>query len=288
MEVAITADAVVITETSTTTVITETVPTATSVVTVDPSSVAKRQITANPPKCMTNGVTYPASRITSACSCIDVPASNIRVTQVVSTETVTEVSTVVITPITTVTSWETVSAGTSGGTLTVTVLPVRANRLINGDFQTGDASGWKLSPESWSGVAVTRRLGQNTPGSFGYEITGSEGSLGTLSQVKPIYLEAGRYEIGLQAPPARFPEYTDAWISVIAFDLVNLVKGTNITTKSGPSRVVASGGTIVVPLRATFDISDDAAGYNEVVIRFLRQPVGALGGAIDNIYLMRI
>jgi hypothetical protein len=59
-------------------------------VTQSVGAVAKRSL-AMPPKCMTNGVTYPASRITSACSCIDVPASTVSATQIVSTETVTEV-----------------------------------------------------------------------------------------------------------------------------------------------------------------------------------------------------
>lgn len=59
--------------------------------TFDPDVLAKRDASVNPPKCMTNGVTYPASRITSACSCIDVPASTVSVTYVAGTETVTEV-----------------------------------------------------------------------------------------------------------------------------------------------------------------------------------------------------
>ncbi|KAF4433746.1 carbohydrate binding domain-containing protein [Fusarium austroafricanum] len=284
IETDITADAVVVTETSTTTVFTETVPTATSVVTVDPATVAKRQVAVNPPKCMTNGVTYPTSRITSACSCINVPASTISVTQVVSTATVTEINTIITTPFTTVTSWETVSTATSGGTLTVTVPPVGINRLINGDFETGDASGWKLSPESWSGTVVIWRVAQNSLGPLAYEITGSEGSLGTLSQVKPIYLEAGRYDIGFQAPPAKFPRNTDSWAHVSEFDIINPVKGTNITIRFGGSKAMASGGRIVIPVDGWFDVSDDVAGYNQVVMRFLTQPPG---GSIDNIYLRK-
>lgn len=90
VQAGVTLDVVEITETSTTTVFTETVPTATTVVTQSVGALAKRSL-AMPPKCMTNGVTYPASRITSACSCIDVPASTVSATQIVSTETVTEV-----------------------------------------------------------------------------------------------------------------------------------------------------------------------------------------------------
>ncbi|KAF4458206.1 carbohydrate binding domain-containing protein [Fusarium austroafricanum] len=226
METDITADVVVVIETSTITVFTETVPTATSVITVDPATVAKRQATVNPPKCMTNGVTYPASRITSACSCINMAASTISITQVVSTAIVTELSTVITTPFTTVTSWETISTATSGGTLTVTLPPVGINRLINGNFEIGDASSWKLSPELWSGKIV---LWGSLAGARAYKITGSEGSLGILRQVNPIYLEAGRYEIGFTAPPAKFPRNTDSWVTVSAFDFFNPVKGINIT-----------------------------------------------------------
>lgn len=88
----VTLDAVISTATSTTTVFTETIPTATTTLTLSVGTVAKRDATASPPKCMTNGVTYPASRITSACSCIDVPATTISATHTVSTETVTQVS----------------------------------------------------------------------------------------------------------------------------------------------------------------------------------------------------
>lgn len=90
MQAGVTLDVVEITETSTTTFYTETVPSSTKVETLSVGAVAKRAL-AMPPKCMTNGVTYPASRITSACSCIDVPASTVSATQVVSTETVIEV-----------------------------------------------------------------------------------------------------------------------------------------------------------------------------------------------------
>lgn len=75
----------------TTAVFTETIATATTTVTFDLDALAKREASVSPPKCMTNGVTYPASRITSACSCINDPASTVSVTHVAGTETVTEV-----------------------------------------------------------------------------------------------------------------------------------------------------------------------------------------------------
>ena len=92
VEAQVTADAVLSTVTSITTVFTETVPSSTTTLTPGGQQAAKRDVAASPPKCMTNGVTYPASRITSACSCIDVPAATVSITQTVSTEIVTEVS----------------------------------------------------------------------------------------------------------------------------------------------------------------------------------------------------
>lgn len=77
--------------TSTTTIYTTTVPASTVIVTRGSQTKYKRDDAAAPPRCMTNGVTYPASRITSACSCIDVPAETVSATHVTGTVTVTEV-----------------------------------------------------------------------------------------------------------------------------------------------------------------------------------------------------
>ncbi|RGP77258.1 carbohydrate binding domain-containing [Fusarium longipes] len=242
-ETTITAKAVEITEVHTTTIFTETIPTATTIVTADSAGVAKRQVAASPPKCMTNGVTYPSGRVTSACSCIEVPASTVSVTYVVSTETITEVgqsycarrstadtllqiNTVVTTPFTTVTSWKTVSTDTTGGIATVTVLPPQINRLVNGDFETGDSTGWELTPDSWKAEVYDTGTAMSP---LSYVVNGSEGSLGYLRQIKPVYLEVGTYEIGLLAPPARFPKNTDYWREVVVFELVNRAGQTTIT-----------------------------------------------------------
>ncbi|KAH6952325.1 hypothetical protein BKA56DRAFT_682234 [Ilyonectria sp. MPI-CAGE-AT-0026] len=98
---------------STTTVFTQTIPTSTTTLTLAAGTVAKRDASASPPKCMTNGVTYSASRITSACSCIDVPASTISVTATLSTETVTQTEVSTITAEAVVTSWATVLTATT-------------------------------------------------------------------------------------------------------------------------------------------------------------------------------
>ena len=79
--------------TSTTTVYTATVPSATVTVTrgYAPAGKAKRDgAPAQPPSCATSGA-YPAARITSACACIDVPASTVSVTYTAGTATVTAV-----------------------------------------------------------------------------------------------------------------------------------------------------------------------------------------------------
>ncbi|KAH7327773.1 hypothetical protein B0I35DRAFT_1012 [Stachybotrys elegans] len=88
---------------------------------------------------MTKGVNYPASRISSACSCIGVPATTLSVTFTAGTSTVTETSTSLQTASTTVTAWETVETTFVDGVETVTV-PHPA--LINMDFETGNLDGW--------------------------------------------------------------------------------------------------------------------------------------------------
>lgn len=79
---------------STTVIYTETIPSATTTVTdyYGGQIYTKRaEGTAPAPVCMTNGVSYPASRITSVCSCIEVPATTLSVTLTAGTTTVTEV-----------------------------------------------------------------------------------------------------------------------------------------------------------------------------------------------------
>lgn len=306
MEAAITADAIEATEIYTTTIFTETVPATTTVVTAVAAGAIKRQAASNPPKCMTNGVTYPSSRITSACSCINVPASTVSVTHVVSTDTVTEVrqtyaytnkriltlrlqtNTIVTTPHATVTSWETVSTATTSGTFTVTVLPTAVNRLVNGDFETGDSTGWELSPESWKGE-VWKSSYSTSP--WMYIVNGAEGSLATLRQVKPVYLEAGSYEIGLYAPPARYPLNSAYWEEVVTFELTNSAQKTTITPKFGGGKAAAAFGRIVIQLRATFDVPVSGEGYYDIGLKFLTQPlVGTNLGysGLDEFYLKRV
>ncbi|KAG8352725.1 hypothetical protein FVEN_g9325 [Fusarium venenatum] len=288
LENTVTAIAAQVTELHTTTVFTETIPSATTVVTTNTAGVAKRQATADPPKCMTNGVTYLASRITSACSCIDVPVSTISVTHVVSTNTVTEINTIFETPLTTVTSWETVSTATTVGISTVTVLPPGMNRLANGDFETGDMTGWELSPVSWK----TELYNTGLPWSpWICIVKGSGESLGSLRQAKPVYLEAGSYDIGLNAPPAPFPWPTNQWLQVVVFKLVNHAQGTTITPEFEGRGATPLLGRIVIPLRARFRVPEAAEGYYEVALAFLTQPIAGTrptGSGLDEIFLKRV
>ncbi|WQF87073.1 Putative carbohydrate-binding, CenC, Galactose-binding-like domain superfamily [Colletotrichum destructivum] len=155
------------TVTSTTTVFTATVPSTTATVTgfygSGPQKM-KRAEAAAPPKCLTNGVTYPASRITSACSCIDVPAQTVSVTYTAGTATVTDTLTSLLTASATATVWETVSTVTTAGVATVTVPPAALSNL---DFEQGNLNGWTYydnNDAGWDGdvVSVAGANGQPT------------------------------------------------------------------------------------------------------------------------------
>lgn len=200
-----------------------------------------------------------------------------------------QINTIITTPRATVTSWETVFTATTGGKSTITVLPTQVNRLINGDFETGDSTGWKLSPDSWKGDFYKLGAPQNQ---WMYSVYDAAGELGILRQVNPIYLEAGSYQIGLHAPPTRFPFDSTYWNQVVRYELVNHATETTISPKFGGSKVMAAAGTIVVPLQVGFDVPETAEGYYDVALRFLeRPPDGQLRGKnsnIDNLYLQKL
>lgn len=184
---------------------------------------------------------------------------------------------------TTTTVWESISTATTGGIATVTVPPLKVNRLINGDFETGDSSGWQLSPESWHGKMV--RWGPD-PIAWAYEVTGNSSATGTLRQTRLVYLEPGRYEVGFAAPPAKFPLNSDYWRTVVVFDIINHVQGTNITAKFITGAKAIAGGRIIIGgINSQFDILEDRAGFSEVVLRFVLLPPG---GQIDDVYLKKI
>ncbi|KAH6887010.1 hypothetical protein B0T10DRAFT_575435 [Thelonectria olida] len=274
------------------TVFTETVPTATTTLTLSIGTAAKRDVAASPPKCMTNGVTYPASRITSACSCIGVPATTVSATYTASTETVTYTATVYTTPSATVTTWTTIRTGTTGGVFTVTVgPPYPTNRIINGDFEIGNADGWQLVPESWQGQISTWNVSPLVTGTKSYSVTGSGNSIGVLRQVEPIYLEAGRYNFGLTSSVLLFPNTVTGWGLSAVLDIINPTTGTNLTISLLPSemgatrQIIRESRTWAVPMKRWFDIPENAAGYNEVSIRYLTfvPPVAT----IDGIFLQK-
>ncbi|KAH7126146.1 hypothetical protein EDB81DRAFT_951507 [Dactylonectria macrodidyma] len=266
--------------TSTTTIFTQTIPTSTTTLTLAAGTVAKRDATASPPKCMTNGVTYPASRITSACSCIDVPASTISVTATLSTETVTqtEVSTITATPV--VTSWETILTATTGGVHTATVgPPSTVNRIVNGNFETGNADGWKLEPESWQGAMSSWNAAPSS-GSWSFVVTSSGDSLGSLRQVQPIYLEAGQYVLTIYSNLLLFPQSTAGWGAAAVFEILNPTTGTNttLTLNVGVKKVMDK--KFVVYFTRSVVITEEAAGFNNVAIRYITNspPVVAIDG----------
>ncbi|KAH7136726.1 hypothetical protein B0J13DRAFT_677569 [Dactylonectria estremocensis] len=266
--------------TSTTTVFTQTIPTSTTTLTLAAGTVAKRDATASPPKCMTNGVTYPASRITSACSCIDVPVSTVSVTATLSTETVTQTEISTITAVAVVTSWETVLTATTGGVYTATVgPPSTVNRIVNGDFETGNANGWELVPASWQGTVSSWNAAPSS-GSWSYLVTGSSDSLGLLRQVQPIYLEAGQYVLTIFSNVLLFPQATAGWGSAAVFEILNPTAGTNttLTLNVGVKKVMDK--KFVIYFTRSVVITEEAAGFNNVAIRYITHnpPVAAIDG----------
>ncbi|KAI9159112.1 Phenol 2-monooxygenase [Paramyrothecium foliicola] len=129
--------------TSVTTVYTHTIPSSTATVTdyYGEKIYTKRANGAAPaPLCMTNGVAYSASRITSACSCIEVPATTLNITLTAGTTTVTETLTSFHTASATLTSWETVATELVEGVKTITV---PHPPLANLDFESGTLDGWR-------------------------------------------------------------------------------------------------------------------------------------------------
>ncbi|KAJ4328728.1 hypothetical protein N0V84_000727 [Fusarium piperis] len=274
----LTADIVTSIETFTTTVFTETIATATTTVTFDPDVLAKRQASASPPKCMTNGVTYPASRITSACSCIDVPVSSVSVTYVAGTETVTETNTVFTTPsAATITTWETVSTA-AAEIRTVTVAPMgTTNRL---SFQDGTMNGWELLPETWLGQMKKVTM-SNGATEWSFNFVPKDNSLATLRYLPLVYMEAGRYQAGFTSYGLAFPAPRAPWGRYFVFDIANPSKGTNITVTlptDSPPKVLNQ--RIVMNVQSAFDIPESAAGYNQITLRWIatpQHPLSALG-----------
>ncbi|RMJ20094.1 hypothetical protein CDV36_000299 [Fusarium kuroshium] len=285
VETELTADAATSTEIFTTTVFTETIATATTTVTFDPDALlAKRDASVNPPKCMTNGVTYPASRITSACSCIDVPASTVSVTYVAGTETVTETSTVFTTPSpATVTTWTTVSTA-AAGVETVTVAPTgTTNRL---SFQNGTMNGWELLPSTWPGEM--RKVTVNGATEWSFNFHPIDNSLATLRYLPLVYMEAGRYQAGFTSYLLAFPAPIGPWGRFFVFDIVNPSKGTNITVtlpQNAGKKIL--NGRIVTNVQSAFDIPESAAGYSQITVRWIATPLWALS-ALNNLAVEKI
>ncbi|KAI5460141.1 hypothetical protein BGZ63DRAFT_406087 [Mariannaea sp. PMI_226] len=282
----VTVDPHTITITSTTTIFTATIPTSTTTLTLGPGTVAKRDATAvSPPHCMTNGVTYPASRITSACSCISVPASTVSVTQTVATEVVTYTETSFVTPTdAVVTTWATVATDTSVVTTVTVGPPAGTNRIVNGDFETGNSDGWELTPSDWTGTMTSVRV---DPGNWAYQVNGSGNSLGSLSQVLPIWLEAGTYQFGLVTPLFPFPLPSAGWGGSTVLFISNPVTGANTTVSLnvGIKLISLPLKAYVASFKVSFTLPGSMTGYNKVSINYLTPSPYVT--SIDGIYLQR-
>lgn len=121
----------------TTTVFTNTVPSSTQTVTKQVPPLKRDARAAAPPPCATN---YPASRITSACSCISVAAPTESVTYTISTETITTTLPSLVTATVTESTTEVVLAEKTQGVKVVEVdYPVH---VYNGGFDLTPARGW--------------------------------------------------------------------------------------------------------------------------------------------------
>lgn len=199
---------------SVTTVFTATVPSATVTVTrgaLPPVRMRRDEPAAAAPKCMTNGVAYPAARITSACSCIDVPASTVSVTFTAGTQTITAVrltrlshpcvatntlqtNIASVTATATVTEWSTVSTVTTDGVSTVTVdPPVPTNLINNPGFEAG-LSPWSFVTNAGSAFSgsVVGLAGPNGQGTAAMAITNTGDYGFAILTTNYFTLEAGR------------------------------------------------------------------------------------------------
>jgi len=144
-----------------------------------------------------------------------------------------------------------------------------------------------MSPDSWKGVL---HQSTNSLKNWLYAVYGSEGDLGALLHVKPVYLEAGSYGVGLWAPVANFPRESLYWKNVVGYELVHLVHRTPMASKSfSSSKRVVRRGRIAAELEGGFIIPETAQGYYEFSLKFLEQPPDdAIGSrSIDDLYLKR-
>ncbi|KAH8807317.1 hypothetical protein F5884DRAFT_788962 [Xylogone sp. PMI_703] len=159
------------TETITQTILTtEVIPTTVATVTVDAAHALDKRSLLPPPKCL--GTTYLASRITSACSCIGVPAVTVSATFTVSTDTVTFTSEydstatvdVTATEIDTITIYSSVTTTetttsttteteTASATATAVCPPPQPDEVIsNAGFECGGLGAWSTPEEGLAEV----------------------------------------------------------------------------------------------------------------------------------------
>ena len=193
---------------------------------------------------------------------------------------ISQTITAYITPSATLTSWITASTALTSGVSTVTVGAAGGtDRLINGDFQTGDLSGWELDPPSLTGSISSTNYVPSGQG-FSYRVGSS--TSGALRQVLPIYLEAGQYRVGVTTSLSLFPQVTDYWGSSLVFQFFNPATATNTTVNMPHSVKIIVNKQLVIQFQQSFTVSDSAAGYNQLSIWF---PIG--GGTMDGIFLTK-
>ncbi len=234
------------------TIVTATIPSQTVTVTRGATQVtqpAKRQVddAPAPPKC---GLNYPASRITSACSCIEVPAKTISVTFTAGTATVTDRQTTSVAATVLTTIYTTINTQLVSGISTLTVDPPSPTNLaVNGGFEDG-LSNYNFYNGGDASVIETIQPGQNSGNALRILVVdGSE-----VSFQQELFIPTQKtYQLGFSAKNV---DISTIWMGIHSHIGLTL-------TASAPDAdgwVQYSGSYLLSPPTAFFTVYMPAAG----------------------------
>ncbi|KAK5996996.1 hypothetical protein PT974_02345 [Cladobotryum mycophilum] len=260
---------------STATVYTATVPSATVTVTIGAAPVKVKA--------------RDASRITSACSCISVPASTVSVTYTAGTQTVTDTSTAHTTATVSTTAWATVSTVLTSGISTVSVNPpVPTNVVPNPSFNTGNAAGWSFYSNNPGGYSanvytVPNFQGQNTY-AYGIQETGSTGF--AFGQSPTFTLQQGTYTFTIVEANTMF-NTGGLGGPGIAFVIAGSDGSQVLNTAANGGVFIGNGnGLSWYRFTYTFNVPANAAGSNCNLRLWVNLPHGAVSYFFDDISII--
>lgn len=149
---------------------------------VDGAALAKRSTSSSlpNPSCLT--ANYGDARITSACSCIGVPAVTVYVTHTASIQTLTSITTSDITTTTATTTLTTSSTSTEVDYVATSTCgaPNPSNVITNGDFECDTLAPWYIAQGSTS---------EARDGSTGVHLIAGNGSNYRLKTICDYYLK---------------------------------------------------------------------------------------------------